>query len=388
MALNFQHLELRGGIACLALTVLAVNGVSQEQGNDDVEESSLPLPELQFGLEEDGLEYLVEKPAGYLRLPSWSEKNQRTASQARAAKTSGLWPGQKLASLIKVWRPLASLAHLSGPRIPEDSRVILSNVERKSEEQIPEAYLPYYFGERPKRFIGDVQCLLTDSAWRDIDWYLTYHSNESDYGFYVLLFSSGEKIPEGISGDALLSKWFPEGNGVLAFYFHGRPELVELFFPNKLGDEFSKADFQQNLTEAIDSASQHEEPGKQLDEFCQKVGTWLLWWEKRLDVKGRNGSEGPEVAAPVRIAATSSREGADLEIAAGSTSESGLGSLLWGVIASIGLLLIGLALWAFKEMFGGKSSSVVHFPERMLDSRLGAPHSGGGSAVLTFGSKS
>ena len=67
----------------------------------------------------------------------------------------------------------------TGFRRAEDPRVVLPDVQRISPQEIPEAYLPYYFAQRPKQFLSDVQRLLTDSEWQDIDWFLTYHSNES-----------------------------------------------------------------------------------------------------------------------------------------------------------------------------------------------------------------
>lgn len=359
-----------------------------ESAEDDVE---LPLPELMFEQEEEELaqEYLVNKPSGYLKLPSWEEEQRMAIDLGQPLHLGGgLWPGQE--SLIpKIRRSFQPKpAGASGFRLPEDPRMILPDAKRVSAEEIPEAYLPYYFDERPKRFLTDVQRLLSDSEWQDTDWFLTYHSNECSYKANVLLFSPEEQIPDSISGAELLSRWFPEHDHVLVFYFHGRPERVQVFFPDSLAKHFSESDFQQNLMEAVDSASKAEAPGTQLDEFCQKLGTWLLWWEKRLltmgnqTLRGVDDEEEPLVGElpDESVAAT----GSNLE--GGKDSTTGYGTIFWGVAGLIVSLLIGLVAWTLVAAFKGRKRPTM-FPQRTPISRLGAPHSGGGSVVLTFGSK-
>ena len=336
------------------------------------------LPELEFDSEEaeGAIEYLVEEPAGYLTLPSWSAADLAAIENGGATNLGGgLWPGQR--------RPNSDTGSGRtgmGPelQIPEDPRVLLPDVVRTSPEIIPEAYLPHYFGSPPKRFLNDVQRLLSAPEWEDIDWYLTYHASESDFDVYVLVFSREEQIPPSISGDELLRTWFPEGNQVLAFYHYGRPERAQIFFPDSLSTRFSRSDFQQNFTEVISSASGKESAAKQLDEFCQKVGTWILWWERRLEGMSDRGK-------PENPRASGAREPMTAAVPHGGGRD--LGSVFWALVVLFLLVVGGLAIWAVKEMVRGRRRS-VYLPQNVIQPRLGAPHSGGGSALLSFGSDS
>ncbi|MDA0813931.1 MAG: hypothetical protein O3C21_16270 [Verrucomicrobia bacterium] len=356
------------------------NGIAQE-----AEEENLPLPELTFQHEEEepSEEYLTAKPTGYLKLPKW-EASERTAIDLGQPIIlgGGLWPGQEsLFPKIRAnFQPTSSKPN--GFRRPEDPRVVLPDVKRVSADAIPEAYLPYYFDAAPKRYLTDIQRLLTDSEWQDTDWFLTYHSNECRYHANVLLFSPEEQIPPSISGSDLLNRWYPDGDHVLVFYFHGRPDRTQVFFPTQLTSRFSQSEFQQNLVEAVDSASKAKSAGLQLDEFCQKLGTWLLWWEKRIktldpeeNLPGEN-ADSPLVGVVPASVPTSPEADAP---------PTGFGSVFWGVVGLIGLLLAGLVGWAISAAFKGKGP--VTFPTPPPTSRLGAPHSGGGNVVLTFGSK-
>jgi hypothetical protein len=259
-------------------------------------------------------------------------------------------------------------------------------VQRVSAEEIPEAYLPFYFEEPPKRFLTDLQRLLSDSDWQDTDWFLTYHSNECHYKANVLLFSPEEKIPDSISGAELLSRWFPEDDHVLVFYFHGRPERAQVFFPDSLANPFPESDFQQNLMEAIASASKVVAPGQQLDEFCQKLGTWLLWWEKRMKVMNVGNTPRSEARDQPLIGVMPTAELTSTGGGKKDKSNTEFGSVFWGLVGLIGAVLIGGILWAVSSAFRGRNHPVL-FPQHIPISRLGAPHSGGGSVVLTFGSK-
>ncbi|MCB1096924.1 MAG: hypothetical protein KDN22_15220 [Verrucomicrobiae bacterium] len=369
------------------LAIAAASGFTVAAHQSSAQESSeMPLPELTFHNEEEepAIEYLVTKPQGYLKLPKWQDSDRTAIDLGQPIHLGGgLWPGQE--SLIpKIRASFRPVTHeTSGFRRSEDPRMVLPDVERLSADAIPEAYLPYYFDAPPKRFLTDVQRLLSDSEWQDTDWFLTYHSNECRYHANVLLFSPDEQIPDPVSGEELLNRWFPDGNHVLVFYFHGRPERTEVFFPAALAKSFPESEFQQNLIEAIDSASKARTPGMQLDEFCQKLGTWLLWWEKRMNTLNPDDAlNGESNVAPLVGVVPAG----DTTPSAGEAEPStGFGSVFWGVVGLIGLLLAGLIIWAVSAAF--KSKRPVTFPVHPPTSRLGAPHSGGGSVVLTFGSR-
>ena len=358
------------------------DGIAQDTEED------LPFAELTFHHEEEvpSEEYLTTKPAGYLKLPKWSAPDRTAIDLGQPIILGGgLWPGQEsLIPRIRAnFQPTSTKSN--GFRRPEDPRVVLPDVQRVSADAIPEAYLPYYFDAAPKRYLTDIQRLLTDSEWQDTDWFLTYHSNECRYHANVLLFSPEEQIPPSISGDDLLNRWYPESDHVLVFYFHGRPDRAQVFFPPELASRFSQSEFQQNLVEAIDSASKAKAAGMQLDEFCQKLGTWLLWWEKRIkmldpeDVLDGENADSPLVGGvPASDPTTTETDGTN-------ASSTGFGSVFLGVVGLIGLLLVGLIIWAISAALKGRGP--VTFSTPPPTSRLGAPHSGGGSVVLTFGSK-
>lgn len=350
--------------------------------------AELPLPELSFEDEEEApaTEYLVEKPSDYLMLPTWQDADRTAMDLGQPVNLGGgLWPGQEalLPEIATSFRPRPGRP--SGMRRAQDSRIVIAGAERTSPQGIPAAYLPYYFDAPPKHHLADVQRLLPESEWQYTDWYLTYHGNECQFKLSVLLFSPEEQIPESVSGQRLLDDWFPAQDHVLAFYFHGRPERVQLFFPRILTDHFPESDFEENLLESVDSATRAGSAGAQLDEFCQKLGTWLVWWEKRLKVSRPNLARAGGRARPTGEAATAMGSLASGP-ATDATAGRGLGSMAWGLIGLAALAAGGVLVWLVSAIVNRRRRPVA-FPRRRMVPRLGAPHSGGGGVVLTFGSR-
>ncbi len=182
----------------------------------------------------------------------------------------------------------------------------------------------------------------------------------------IVVLGPDQQIPVTLNPTDLLQKWYGAGKGLLVLYFIGRPDRTQAFFSPAARKQYRTEDLRQLIDFGVREAERMDTPATQLQRFCYKSAV-------RLDRLHRHGIVTPtdEPAPPATAAVPAS-------------------SLWWAF--AIGVQAAGLgcaAVWWWRRRrtsAAGRDGDTIHLPEQDLVCRLGASYSGGGGAVIQFGS--
>ena len=182
----------------------------------------------------------------------------------------------------------------------------------------------------------------------------------------IVVLGPDQQIPVTLNPTDLLQKWYGSGKGLLALYFIGRPDRTQAFFSPAARKQYRTEDLRQLIDFGVREAERMDTPATQLQRFCYKTAV-------RLDRLHRHGIVTPtdEPAPPATAAVPAA-------------------SLWWAF--AIGVQATGLgcaAVWWWRRRrasAAGRDGNTIHLPEQDLVCRLGASYSGGGGAVIHFGS--
>ena len=239
---------------------------------------------------------------------------------------------------------------------------------------VPDAHLETYFGSRPATFLVDPQRLLPASERREREEFLTYHSEDSEVDFHLLLFDREQTIPRDIRVEELGERFYGEGRpSLVALYFHGQPERTKLILSPQIAEVLSSPELGRLRGQAVQAANAKSVPAEQLEEFCIQLAIGIFWIEQEAGL-----GDGP---ASVEDGGERSEDTGDEST--GSSVLAYLDGWLaeWGLPAAV---IAGGVLAASLVTFVLQRRARYRFPESLPPPRLGAEKGVGVGAVIDF----
>lgn len=244
----------------------------------------------------------------------------------------------------------------------------------REDVMVPDKHLEAYFREKPDTFLLDPQRLLSHSDRRQREEFLAYHSEDSEIDFHLLLFDQEQTIPRDVRVEELGERFFGEGRpSLLALYFHGQPDRVQLILSPRIAEVLQPADLERLRRQAVQAAEAKTVAAEQLEEFCIQLAIGIFWIEQEAGLEG-----GPSGAGPggKRGDGTEGRQPGNRLIALLDRWVADWGVPI-GVVAG-GILAASLATFVLRRR------ARYRFPERLPPPRLGAKSGAGVGAVIDF----
>ena len=223
------------------------------------------------------------------------------------------------------------------------------------------------FGPAPPPPLHDPQQLLTPAQRAELTALVAQSLNaRGTFLTSVVVVPAGEQIPVALHPPELLQQWYGSRMGVLVIYFLGQPDRTQAFFSPSVRQGYRSEDLRQVMDFGVRESARMTAPVAQLQRFCYKTAI-------RLDRLHRRGVVSP-TDEPGPVAAV-----------APAVPDTGL----WWAFA-IGVQAAGLAVaavwwWRRRRTEPGHDGAPIYLPAQDFVARLGAPHAGGGGAVMPFG---
>ncbi|MDB6070307.1 MAG: hypothetical protein JWL81_1478 [Verrucomicrobiales bacterium] len=259
--------------------------------------------------------------------------------------------------------------------------------------------LALYTGERPGRVFVDPQHLVARSEEQMESLVQRWLNEQCVFRTTVLVFGPGQQLPAEFDPQALRRRWFGESEeALLVFYFYGQPERTLAIFGSGARLSYGESLLRGVVDAAVAEAGRVSGSAEQLERFCYKMSVRLHWLAR---TRSLAGADAGREAASVKEAAARRPWAVTLMIilawVAGAMAV-GFGLVAWkkrGLAAGgwKGRVAGGIgqvaAVWksgwkALKNRGDAGAGEAVVFPDLEVCPRLGAPHCGGFSAVISF----
>lgn len=257
---------------------------------------------------------------------------------------------------------------------PESPEAALSVVDEFLE--IDGKFHDAYLREKPETFLVDPQGLLSAADSRERLEFLDYHASDSAVDFYVYIIGGDQRLPDGESGEGLVSRFFDAGRPVvLVCYYLGAPKRATVHFSAALSGAISVAEQRRALESCVMQAMERVQPFEQFEKFLIQMSIRIYWME-RLVAGEVLESEGEAADAGVGEVAT--KEGAK--------GDERFGKIrawvepYWFPIGWFGGGILGLGLMIRWRRVRAR----YRFPEFEIEPRLGGAHAAGVGAVISF----
>lgn len=221
-----------------------------------------------------------------------------------------------------------------------------------------------YFGQRPQNSFLDPQHLLNQAESEYMESLLRRWLNDGNYRATMLLFAEGQAIPEEVDPSKIVRKWFGAKEAhLLVCFFMNQPERTGVFFVPEAVPDFRKEPLKAALSAAIREAGRARGGVRQMQRFSYKTKVRLHRMDQKLGIA---------------------------ETLRKNRKSKGVSRNMVRVLTAISIA--GLVLASFlrrsekkkRRVVPGTVEEPVFLPEQELHTRLGAPHGGGFSAVITF----
>lgn len=256
----------------------------------------------------------------------------------------------------------------------------------------------WYFEVAPSDFLVDPQRLLTEQKSNDLRRFLQYHSEESKFHIYVMVFGQNQEIPDDIDLESLHGEWFGENPAVLMSYHYEDPENFALVYNASVREIFEPEVFERIRQNCLREGTSTENAPDQVEEMAVELSLQLYWMTRLLE---RQLSESGE-HEPGTAVALATKSGVDVPellredapdlfaTTSGMSKEEWLSlASRWGIV--LGVLLaafLAMALitrlaawWSQREATVGKP---LVFPDIEIPPRLGGEFSGGAFVSMSF----
>lgn len=222
--------------------------------------------------------------------------------------------------------------------------------------------------ETPTSFLIDPQQLLTEQEKHDIDHFLAYHAREASVSVAMLMLPSGLELPVGISFSELRRQWFGDEPVMLVVYSLGNPGATELIWQDaSMPLEAQQAIWASCLGESLVA----RDPFNQAERFLTELAVRLYWY---------HADDLPDARPELDLLADeTTSESISPEAAAFPEFFNGR---IAAAAAGAFVLLTSIVVLVRRRRLAGPHL----LPEIEICPRLGAPHAGGGHAVISFGS--
>ncbi len=239
----------------------------------------------------------------------------------------------------------------------------------------PELYLKY-FDSRPTRFLIDPQNLMAEQKANDAMRFLEFHSQESRFDIYAMVFGRNQIVPAAHNWPELHQKWFPDSNSILVVYHLEKPDSLQLFLSTGIASQLPDSVLAGIRSSCIAEAKFAEEGPDQMERIAIELSIQTIWLEK-LIAHSRN-SENSLLAAPAKRSSPSPGS-ASIPL----VSPALVNSL---IIGSAAILLLALAIFLKQILLNQRNSRKppILFPGLPKHERLGGLHSGGAFVAISF----
>jgi hypothetical protein len=295
-----------------------------------------------------------------LALPAWSAADERAFARGRPVNLGGgLWPAnvfplQPVPPSETPALPVEATAVAGAPTVP--SPPIIGKFDR--------AVASSYFAEPPANRVVDPQKLLPEPKARELERFLAQQAREARFDVCLLVFGGGQELPDDIDLDDVFSRWFGANHdSVLVAYFLGEPHRVHVIFSPQTRHQFRAKDLDAITVIAISQASASPYPTSQLDSFLLQLSISLFALEKTPPVMAAMTG----MARPPSATATNNRP---------LLSKTGW---IWLAPAAVAVGLV-VRWWRHRR----RRRLAFYLADREFVVRLGAPHSGGAGAVISW----
>ncbi len=299
-----------------------------------------------------------------VELPLWMSREKREIdSRTRPANQGGglfppevwpLQPGPELAPLVR------------------DDLVVPVPLPDPSDGKEPTLLRPelmaLYFSQPPSGVFLDPQHLVQGRDAGAMESLVQRWLNDQcAFQTTVVVFGAGQQLPAEFDPQAMRRGWFAGSTkALLVLYFHRQPERTLAIFGPEAKAGYGESVLRQVVDAAVTEAGRVGGGTEQLERFCYKMSVRLHWLalarEARLEELAKSGA-GPD---------TGSSRFRTLLLASG------------GAVVMGGLVLAG---WTWRRRHSavpGLGAGPVLLPDWEIIPRLGAPHSGGFSAMISF----
>jgi hypothetical protein len=233
---------------------------------------------------------------------------------------------------------------------------------------IPDLHLADYFGTIPESYLVDPQTLLTAHERTSINRALDEHFTNHGYSVHILLFQKTQKIPNFQSLEDLHARWFGREHGVIVGFWLGSPTRTTATFGPALREDFGER-LDRSFADALGQSYTKSYPFSQIDHFTYT----LLGRLAHIDAGAAEEELAQNSDNPLTIPDFSDETYTSwVPIAAGGSALA-LGAAALGVV--------------FIAKLRKRERQQKLIPPLILRAdphaqRLGAPHSGGSSAVI------
>jgi hypothetical protein len=325
-----------------------------------VEDEREPTP----GEQEESPELLPEVVIPYhesmVELPGWMDREMMEihTRQRPANHGGGLFPPQ-------VW-PMQPEPPL-GPLQMEEAPAAVPPSPGLGPVPLGPELMALYTSQLPAGVFSDPQHLVKGRSEVAMESLVQRWLNDQcAFRTTVLVFGEGQQLPSEFDPQALRRQWFGEdGDSLLVFYFYQQPERTLAIFGQGARATYGESLLRSVVDAAVTEAGRVEGGPEQLERFCYKMSVRLHWLHRTHQATAAKAeTAGPETAAP------------------GPWGKRLLMAVLGGAMAT-GAVLGALALRR-RWRQGQSATGPVILPECEVTARLGAPHCGGFSAVISF----
>ncbi len=238
-----------------------------------------------------------------------------------------------------------------------------------------------YFARRPPQFLVDPQHLLTEQKINDLERFLEYHSEESPFDIYLMVFGPNQTVPDEISLAAKHQEWFGgKENAVLVAYRMMEPDKTAIEMGSKVRSSLPESAFQKVFDHCVGEATVASIPADQLERLAIELSIRLYWVSDVLEQQSQGAklTETQVVEAVTTVTAVAPGEEAP------PAKQDGGFSWLPAIIATGAALgVLALIVLLVRMVLG--ENRIYLFPERRSDVRLGARYSGGSCVSMSFG---
>ena len=222
-----------------------------------------------------------------------------------------------------------------------------------------------YTAQVPTRVFVDPQNFLRERSGAQMESLLQRWLNDQcAFRTTMLVFGPGQQLPADFDPQALRRQWFGSSEeALLVFYFYGQPERTLAIFGPGARASYGEGVLRAVVDAAVTEAGRVHGDPEQLERFCYKMSV-RLHWLVRTRLPGAEGTGISAAAQPRR-----------------DWGKTVARAALWSALG----ISAGLAAVFWRRRWPVPvADEPVLFPERDLCPRLGAPHSGGFSSVISF----
>ncbi|RYD27317.1 MAG: hypothetical protein EOP86_24715 [Verrucomicrobiaceae bacterium] len=298
-------------------------------------------------------------------LPQEFEPDRLIPFQQSQVELPG-WQERERAEILNRLRPANQGGGLFPPQIwPVQPAPALEPLPAEHGEQgtapagvLSPEWAAVYFEKRPDQALLDPQHLLDGPEAVEMESRVRRWLNgDIRFRTTLLVFGPGQKLPAGLDIEALMRRWFEStSSGLLVFYYFQEPDRTQAIFSAGAARRFPAERLNAVMTDCIRDARRTEGGTAQLQRFCYK--------------------------AAVRLHQLTSPE----SMGSGHKQDSS-GIPAWQCLLLVGVMAVMVAgpwLLFRRRRRVSIPDGPVFLPVQDFYPRLGAPHCGGCSAVLTF----